>query len=159
MEQKGKGKCLISLKANCSERRKIDRREERGKKMDPELIPIVIAGGVVVGLVVLIKSLNRKRLNEEATKIVKTRIVDVSSSSKSTTRTSTGSAVGRAIVGGALGGPVGAAVGASTAKRKTQTENTDTVVFKVWYKNGTSEIKKVQRNSDYYNKYLEFLED
>lgn len=127
--------------------------------METESLLGVLGIAFIVVLVIAIKLSNRQKLDAEIRNVVKTRIVDVSGRSTSTTRTSTGSAVGRAMVGGALGGPVGAAVGAATARQKTSTENDDIVVFKVWYKDGTTAIKKIPRKSDYYDAYLEKLED
>jgi uncharacterized membrane protein len=127
--------------------------------MDMESLLGLLVVAFIVVLVIAIKLSNRQKLDTEMRKVVKTRIVDVSGKSTSTTRTSTGSAVGRAVIGGAIAGPVGAAVGAATARQKTSTENDDIVVFKVWYKDGTTAIKKISRKSDYYDAYLEKLED
>jgi uncharacterized membrane protein len=127
--------------------------------MDMESLLGLLVVAFIVVLVIAIKLSNRQKLDTEMRNVVKTRIVDVSGRSTSTTRTSTGSAVGRAVIGGAIAGPVGAAVGAATARQKTSTENDDIVVFKVWYKDGTTAIKKIPRKSDYYDAYLEKLED
>ena len=122
------------------------------------LLGILVVMFIIV-LVIVIKLSSRQSLDAEIRKVVKTRIVDVDGRSTSTTRTSTGSAIGRAVIGGALGGPAGAAVGAATARQKTNTESNDIVVFKVWYKDGSTAIKKVPRKSDYYDAYLRRLED
>lgn len=127
--------------------------------MDLESLLGILVVAFIVVIVIAVKLSNRQELDDEIRKVVKTRIVDVDGRSSSTTRTSTGSAVGRAVVGGAIGGPIGAAVGAATAKQKTSTESNDIVVFKVWYKDGTTAIKKIPRKSDYYDAYLEKLED
>lgn len=113
-------------------------------------------GGICIAIVAIIR---KKRLERIEDDIIKTRIVDVRSRSRSTTHTSTSSALKCAAVGGALFGKRGAEYGAYTAKRRTITEEDDIVVFKVWWSDGDKTIEKVKRGSGEYELYLEYLED
>lgn len=113
--------------------------------------------GVIVYLVIY--SMRRRKLEQAEDEIIKTRIVDVQSRSRSTTRTSTSSAMKRAAVGGVLFGRKGAEYGANTAKKHTVTTEDDIVVFKVWWEDGDKTIEKVRRGSDEYELYLEYLDD
>lgn len=113
---------------------------------------------VAIGFVIYF-CIRKRTLEKMEDEIIKTRIVDVQSRSKSTTRTSTSSAVKRAAVGGALLGKKGAEYGAYTAKKRTVTESDDIVVFRVWWADGSKTTEKVRRGSDRYDLFLEYLDD
>lgn len=114
----------------------------------------------IFGFAVVIYSVVRKHITDKLEdEIIKTRIVDIQSRSRSTTRTSSSSAIKRAAVGGVLVGRKGAEFGAYTAKKHTITDEDDTVVFKVWWVDGDKTIEKVKRGSAKYELFLEYLED
>lgn len=119
-----------------------------------DLVFYVVAMGFVVYFCI-----RKRKLEKIEDEIIKTRIVDVSSRSRSTTRASTSSAIKRAAVGGVLFGQKGAEYGANTAKKHTVTTENDIVVFKVWWADGDKTIEKVRRGSEEYELYLEYLED
>lgn len=93
--------------------------------------------------------LKKKQEQEErakATTIEKTRIIGQD------TRKSTGSSVVRGAVGGALFGVAGAVGGAMSGKNK------QSIIFYVTYKDGHSETKTAEIDSDEYKKYMIYLE-
>ena len=111
---------------------------------------------IAVGIYSVVRKHITDKLEDE---IIKTRIVDIQSRSRSTTQTSTSSALKRAAVGGVLFGKPGAAHGAYTAKKRTVTYEDDIVVFRVWWEDGNKTIEKVKRGSAKYDLFLEYLED
>jgi hypothetical protein len=113
-----------------------------------------------VGLIVcLVLWMHKRRLNKMDDNIIKTRIVDVHNKSRGYSQINSGNAAKRAMIGGALFGKEGAAYGASTARRDMYSDDESTVMFRVWWVDGSRTIEEARRGSDKYKLFLEYLDD
>lgn len=122
---------------------------------------LIMMGTLIVIVPILIINTylqEKKQIEKERPRIVKTAIVDSSHIATSSSKAKTGSAVGRAVVGGMVAGPIGAIIGAGTAKQKTTVTEHHTTTFMIWYTDGTRQHKTVENGGMWYNLYMEKLD-
>lgn len=101
------------------------------------------------------KNKRENKYEREANRILKTKLIDTSRTTMA--RVKTGSALARGIIGELIAGPIGGLAGVASAGQRI-TEKTK-ISFLVYYKDGSKDVKVVDRNSKMFQVYLNKLED
>ena len=141
--------CLVLLVIGCVANKRSRERAKANGGIDPKIAEAQERSQVIQ------KQYQAEREQQRlAQTVVKTQVLD--SRSSMTSKGSIASSAGRAVVGGMVAGPIGAVVGASTGKRNYREHKNTT--FKVWYADGSTNIKTVSNGSYDWKQYMDKLE-